>query len=487
MRLHRGRGYWSKAMKHEIAEIISKADIKGWKKIQVEFGDDYLDISVPSQCETLRMKPMPSKASSKDQISKALNSPIGSLPLPEIIRSKGKPVEEVNVCVTVSDITRPVPYKGENGVLLPLLEMVEGAGVRRKNIVIVIGNGMHRPSTPKEKLFMYGKEVVDNYRIVDHDCEDMSGMVLAAHTTRNTEVYLNKIFHDSDVKIVTGLVESHFMTGISGGRKAVCPALVNTKTIQKFHGVEFLEHPKSTNLVLEGNPCHEEALEVAKTVGVDFMINTTLDHNLKITGVYAGDLVEAHMAAFKAMSEFVRIPIKEPYDIVLTHAGYVGRDHYQSVKAAVGAMPAVREKGFIIMAANNVDVRPIGSREYVTFLHLFKILGPDRYISILQYPDWVFTKDQWEPEMWGKPVRKVGEEGLIYCAPQLSQEDYKIIPGVSGYDMIDADQEFASDKEKAQAMFQNSVIYAVNHPKFEGKRPTIAFVKEGPYGIPIQD
>ena len=147
------------------------------------------------------------------------------------------------------------------------------------------------------------------------------------------------MFYNSDVKIVTGLVESHFMAGISGGRKAVCPALVNTKTIEKFHSVEFLEHPNSTNLVLEGNPCHEEAVEVAKTVGVDFMVSTTLDHNLNITGVYGGDLFDAHMEAFKAMNEFVRIPVKEPFDIVITHAGYVGRDHYQSVKAAVGAIP----------------------------------------------------------------------------------------------------------------------------------------------------
>lgn len=474
-------------MRQEISEIISKADMKGWKRIQVEFGDDYLDISVPPQCESLKMKPMPSKAGSKEQISEALNNPIGSPTLPEIIRSKGKPLDELTVCVTVSDITRPVPYKGENGVLLPLFEIIEGAGVKRDNIVIVIGNGMHRPSTLEERLFMYGPEVVKNYRIVDHDCEDMSGMVLAAHTTRDTEVYLNKIFHASDVKIVTGLVESHFMTGISGGRKAVCPALVNTKTIEKFHGVEFLEHPNATNLILEGNPCHEEAVEVAKTVGVDFMISSTLDHKLKITGVYGGDLFDAHMEAFKAMNEFVKIPIKESYDIVLTHAGYVGRDHYQSVKAAVGAIPAVKEKGFIIMAANNVDVRPIGSQEYLTLLHLFKMLGPDRYISILQHPDWIFTKDQWEPEMWGKPIRKVGEEGLIYCAPQLAEEDYKIIPGVGGYEMLDEDQEFASEKEKAEAMFQNAVIYAVNNPKFEGKEPTVAFVEEGPYGVPMLD
>jgi nickel-dependent lactate racemase len=472
-------------MKREIANIIARADTEDWKRLEVAFGDDFLEISVPPDCVVLHMKEMPPLAHSKEEILHALSNPTGSPKLEEIVRSKGKPVDEVVVCVTVSDITRPVPYKGENGVLLPLFEIIERAGVRRDNIVVVIGTGMHRASTPDERGFMFGSEVVDNYRIVDHDCEDLSSQVLAAHTTKGTEVYVNKIFYNADVKIVTGLVESHFMAGISGGRKGVCPALVNTTTIQKFHGVEFLEHANATNLVLEGNPCHEEALEVAQTVGVDFLVNATLDNRLSITGVFAGDLVEAHLAAFAAMKEFVHVPVDEPFDIVLTHAGYVGRDHYQSVKAAVCAMPAVKENGLIVMVANNMDAEPIGSPEYKTLLHLFKILGPDRYISILQHPDWVFTKDQWEPEMWGKPIRKVGEDGLIYCAPQIPEKDYQIIPGVSGYDFIDSETRFASTKEKARAMVQNAVVYAVHHPRFDGRRPTIAFIDEGPYAIPI--
>ena len=466
-------------------EIIGRANISGWKKIEVAFGDGFLQIFVPPECVILNMKKMPPLAQSKEEILNALNNPIGSPHLSEIIRSKDKQVADTTVCVTVSDITRPAPYKGESGILPPLFDIIEKTGVGRENIVIVIGNGMHRPSTLEERIGMFGQDVVKHYRIVDHNCEELSSQVLAAHTTRGTEVYLNKIFYQSDIKIITGLVESHFMVGISGGRKAVCPALVNTKTIQKFHGVEFLEHPNATNLILEGNPCHEEALEVAKTVGVDFMISTTLDNELSITGVFAGDLEKAHLAAFDAMKEFVRIPIHEPYDIVLTHAGYVGRDHYQSVKAAVNAMPAVKENGIIVMLANNNDVEPIGSPEYQTLLHLFKILGPDRYISILRNPDWLFTKDQWEPEMWGKPFRKVGDDGLIYCSPQIPESNFKIIPGVSGYNFIPEKSEFKSDAEKATAMFQNAIIYAAHHPRFNGKKPTIAFIEEGPYAIPM--
>ena len=472
-------------MDDNIKKVIASADTGDWKKISVEFGDAYFDISVPPQCNVLHMKSMPCLAHSAEEISNALNNPIESPTMPEIIQSKGKPPENLTVCVTVSDITRPAPYSGENGILLPLFEIIEQTGVKRENIVVVIGNGMHRASTLEERIKMYGQDVVDNYQIVDHDCEDMSSLVLAAHTKRGTDVYLNKIFYNADVKIITGLVESHFMAGVSGGRKAVCPALVNTKTIQKFHGVEFLEHPKATNLILDGNPCHEESLEVAQTVGVDFMISTTLDSNLCITGVFAGDLVKAHLAAVEAMQEFVKIPIDKPYDVVLTNGSYVGRDHYQSVKAAVNAMPAVRENGVIVMVANNCDSEPIGSREYQTLLHLLKILGPDGYISVLKHPDWNFTKDQWEPEMWGKPFRKVGEDGLIYCSPQIPQEDFKIIPGINGYELIPDDAEFGSMMEKAAAMYQNAVIFAAHHPRFNGETPSMAYIAEGPYAIPM--
>ncbi len=472
-------------MDKEIADILAGADTRGWKQIKVDFGDDFLDIKVPDNCEILTMPSMPCLVDSAASITTALNQPTGSPTISEIIQAKDKPAGELTVCITVSDITRPVPYKGENGFLLPLLALIEGAGVKRENIVIVIGNGMHRPSTLEERIYMYGPEVVDNYRIVDHDCEDDASLVLAARTKRGTHVHLNKIFYEADVKIITGLVESHFMAGVSGGRKAVCPALVNTKTIEFFHSVGVLEDPKATNLILDGNPCHEEAMEVAKTVGVDFLVNVTLDKRLCMTGVFAGGLESAHMAAFEAMKQSVMIPIEKPYDIVITHAGYVGRNHYQAVKAAVNAMPAVRDNGLIVMLADNVDVEPIGSQEYKTFLHMLKILGPDGYNNILQHPDWKFTKDQWEPEMWGKPYRKVGMDGLIYCSPQIPEENFDIIPGPNGYDFIDSDASFATDGDKATAMLQNSIIYAVHHPRLKGRRPTVAYIEEGPYAIPM--
>lgn len=98
------------------------------------------------------------------------------------------------------------------------------------------------------------------------------------------------------------------MAGASGGRKAVCPGLIGEDSTYIFHGPEFLSSPNAADLVLDGNPCHEEAVEVAKMTGVDFIVNVTLDDRFRLTGVYSGDLEAAHMKAVERIREYVTIP-----------------------------------------------------------------------------------------------------------------------------------------------------------------------------------
>ena len=472
-------------MTPDIEKTLRKVDTKDWKKVSVEFGRDALEISVPPDCVELGMKDVPVLPDPRAAIQKAFSDPVSSLTLEEIIREKGKPPEELSVAIAVSDITRPVPYKGENGILLPILKRLESSGVRKENIKIVVATGMHRASTHEEKLEMYGEEIVRQFTIQDHDCENTDLLESIGKTKRGTNVYVNRDFFFSDLKIATGLVESHFMTGISGGRKSICPGLVDVKTIQKFHGPHYLEDPHATNLILEGNPCHEEALEVARTVGVDFIVNVNLNKDLRLTRVFTGDLVEAHMRAYEMIRGYAEIPVNEPFDIVLTHGGYVGRDHYQTAKAGVGALPAVKEGGVIIVAANNRDpLEPVGSLEYKSLIHLLKLQGPDGYLGLLRTPHWRFTKDQWEPEVWGKVIRKVGEEGLIYCTLEISREDHCLLPGVCGLNFLKGKSRKPS-LEKAREMVQKAVLYAVYRYREKGIEPTMAFVREGPYAVPV--
>lgn len=471
-------------MWYEAREALNNTNSQGWKKIALEFGKAELEIVVPPHLEVLEMKETRPLSDPRQAVVEAINNPIASPPLYKIIKRKKRPPDQLSVIIAVSDITRPVPYRGDGGILLPLLQALEACGIKRQNIAILVATGMHRTSTEEERLHMFGDEVVNRYSISDHDCEEHDNLVSGGRTRRGTEVFVNKDFYCADLRIITGLVESHFMAGFSGGRKAICPGLVDKKTIEHFHGPELLEHSLSTNLILEGNPCHEEALGIAKAVGVEFTLNVTLNRNLKLTGVFAGDLTEAHLEACRKVREDVAIPIDSPYDIVLTHAGYVGINHYQSAKAAVGALPAVKGHGTIIIAANNHDSEPIGGQEYKTLLHLLKIQGPQGYLDLIRSPSWTFTMDQWEPEMWGKVLQKVSAEGLIYCSPNIPLQDYEIIPGGSGYVYLEPEEVKRALHDKARFMVQRALIHTVYRTQRTGNEPALAFIKEGPYAVP---
>ena len=472
-------------MKEGLKEALARVDTKDWKRIPLEYGHETLEIAVPRESVEISMGTIPHIDDWRGEIQRAFSDPIGSPKLEEIVKKKGKRPKDMTVSVTVSDITRPVPYKGESGILGPILQTLEAQGIRRENIKIIVGTGMHRASTHEERVQMYGEEIVDGYTVLDHDCENEGLLVSIGETKRGTRVYVNRDFYSADLKIATGLVESHFMTGISGGRKAVCPGLVDVKTISRFHGPYYLEDPSATNLILDGNPCHEEGLEVAKTVGVDFIVNVTLDKDMRLTQVFAGELVEAHMKAFEMIKGYAEIPLERQFDIVLTHGGYVGRDHYQTAKAGVGAVPAVKQGGVIIIAANNHDIEPIGGPEYKTLSHLLKLQGPDGYLELLRDSHWRFTKDQWEPEVWAIPVRKVGEEGLIYCSGEIPKEDCVILPGTSGYKFLSAECEDRSNREKAQAMVQNALICSIDRLRKRDIEPSVCYMREGPYAIPV--
>jgi len=473
-------------MRADLLSVLKGVNIKNWKKVKLEFTGGPLVVSVPSNCVELTMKKAEMLRNPQKDIKRALHEPLGGLSLEKIIQGKGKPAGELKVAITVSDITRPVPYKGKNGILLPLLKKLHSLGVERQNIRIIVGTGTHRASTPEEKIEMFGKEIVSAYEIQDHDCEDKACLVYMGKTPSGTEVFLNKNFYEADLKIATGLTESHFMAGASGARKAICPGLVDQRTIQKFHGPGFLESPFATNLAFEGNPCHEESLAVARAVGVDFTISVTLDKDMRLTGIFAGDLEKVLQEAVSKIKTYVEIPVAEEFDIVLTHGGYVGRNHYQTAKSAVGALPAVKSDGVIILAADNRDQEPIGGPEYKTLTHLLKLQGADRYVDLLRSPSWKFTKDQWEPEVWGRVLRKVREEGLIYCTSDIPEKGFAMLPGVSGYEFLTPAGRKKSRSQKVQEMVQNSIFYFYRAYENRQISPRMAFIREGPYAVPVK-
>ena len=70
------------------------------------------------------------------------------------------------VCIVFTDATRACP----DHILVPaILRELDRAGVPGDHVTLLCATGLHRPSTREEKIAKLGREVVERYRVIDHD------------------------------------------------------------------------------------------------------------------------------------------------------------------------------------------------------------------------------------------------------------------------------------------------------------------------------
>jgi nickel-dependent lactate racemase len=162
-----------------------------------------------------------------------ISSPINSLPLLKLIE------EKKSVCIVVTDITRVCPDKE---LLVPILEVIEKK-IKRENITILIASGMHKQMSYVEKVEKYGKEILDNYRVIDHNAKDENSLISLGNTKNGTPIKISKILKESDFVISLGVVEPHQFAGYSGGYKTVSIGLAGDETISFTHSSKMLMKP----------------------------------------------------------------------------------------------------------------------------------------------------------------------------------------------------------------------------------------------------
>jgi len=317
-------------------------------KVHLPYGRQGLEVALPEQAQVLLPEHLPALARPEEAVRQALRQPIGSPPLAELVRPAH------TVAIVFSDITRPTP----NHILLPaILAELAARGVPEENVALVNATGMHRPNTREELVAMLGQEVVDRYRIVQHDARDKGQQAFLRKNERGAEIWINGDYMRADVRILTGFVEPHIFAGYSGGGKAVLPGIAGAEIIMSNHGGPMLAHPRATWCQTEGNPVFEEARRVALATQPAFIVNVTLNERKETTGVFAGELIQAHDAGIAFAERVYLQPLPQRYDIVVvTNMGYPADINlYQSGKGMSVAAQAVKEGGAIVLATECAD------------------------------------------------------------------------------------------------------------------------------------
>ena len=439
------------------------------------FGPSFEPLELPEHAAILTMREHDALPDPQSAVRDALHHPTAGPSLGEIAARKKRAKPNATAVIVVSDNTRPVPYKGAGNILVPLIETLQEAGYAYEDMTVLIATGMHHAMDEAEQRAMLDPYVFEHgIPVLNHDAKDASLLTDLGTTARGSRIMIDSRYVGADLKIVTGLIESHFMAGASGGRKAICPGLISEESTRVFHGPALMADERSTNLVLAGNPVHEESLAFARAAGIDFLLNVTLNRRFEITGVFAGDFERAHEDGVAFIREEVAVPGRAA-DIVITHGGYVGLNHYQCGKCAVAGLGILKPGGYMVILGHIRDSKdPVGSLPYKTCLSLLTTVGAAKYLKLICSPDWTFLPDQWQVQQWGKLFARTTPDHLVFYAPELDTGDFEGLPG----HVLPKGLGYA-------AALQEALAYIAARENRPIETMTISFIADGPYAVPF--
>lgn len=352
--------------------------------VRLAYGDGDIEVSIPNghRVDVLEKHEVVPIADPAARLREAIARPTGAPPLRELARGRRDAV------IVVSDITRPVP----NAALLPpILEALREGGLPIEAVTLLVATGLHRPNTPAELDTMLGTEIARSVQIAQHDARDAAAHADLGHTAGGIPILIDRRFLDADLRVITGLIEPHLMAGYSGGRKAVAPGLAGVETVRVAHGPAMLEGHVGPGIV-DGNPLHENLLEIQRRVGVDFLVNVALDRNRAIAGVFCGDPEAAHAEGMAFVADESQVSLDAPADLVITSGGGAPLDttFYQAIKGISTASSIVAPGGAILLCAALTE--GIGSASFEKLLR--ESANPSAFETRLEDGDF-FAVDQW--------------------------------------------------------------------------------------------
>jgi len=183
-----------------------------------------------------------------------------------------------------------------------VLDELEAAGVRRRDVTLVCANALHRMLRPSELARLLGEDLVAEFgaRLICHDAEDREQIVdLGVTAEHGYPVEVHRLVAESDLTVY---VNTNYIRGFTGGWKSVCVGLSTWRTIRVTHtpdGMSMSVHRNRMHAVLDEMGRHLEA-RLGKRI---FKIDTLLADPHRAARIFAGAVDETRRAALTAQAE----------------------------------------------------------------------------------------------------------------------------------------------------------------------------------------
>jgi nickel-dependent lactate racemase len=250
------------------------------------------------------------------------------------------------IAIIVEDLTRPSPKRL---ILETLMEELELIPVHRENLSVIISVGTHRGLTPAELGATFGKELLDRYEFVNHDCY-ASDLVPVGKLKTGRKVKINRKVYEATFRIGIGSIFPHPMNGFGGGGKILFPGVADFDAIQEHHFKYTFQEGTGLGKI-KGNSFYEQVCAIARSANLNYVINNILDQNDQVYDVVSGDPVHAHLAGIELSKAIISQRFSKKADLtIITSFPYT--EGPQIVKPLVPASMVTKEGGCIILAAD---------------------------------------------------------------------------------------------------------------------------------------
>ncbi len=310
--------------------------------VTIPFNGKNLTLELPEEWTVKKIiepKPYPALKNVRKAVIAGMDNPIGAVPLKNM-KIKGK-----RIVLAVDDIARPTPlhlyFRDIIGHLLK-------CGASKKNMVILMSLGVHRPMTQIEVEDKLGKSAINGITWLNHDCHDRDGNVSIGRTSRGTPVSLNRVLTTADLIFCVGAIEPHLLLGFGGGMKMLLPGAAHAETIACNHmqGVS----PKMYNYIgVSESPMRLDLEEAVGMLGREiFIINAVLNEKLEICRFVCGDPVKAHREGMRTVIDINGQPLAEPADIAIVASNPMNADLRQGMKCVGNVEKSVKDNGLIL-------------------------------------------------------------------------------------------------------------------------------------------
>lgn len=112
----------------------------------------------------------------------------------------------------------------------------------------------------------------------------------------------------------------------------------------------------------------------------------------------------------------------------------------------------------------------------------------DDFINMIKSSDWEFIPDQWQVQMWAKLFKVIHQNHFVFYAPQILEEDYRLLPGEDGNRYLSSEQQYQQSPAGDISVFIESALADITK-RLEAQGRTdikIALLADGPYGIVVK-